>query len=129
MEANHRLQELLAEAGCGNAMFARWVNAVGRELGRQLGAGKAAGRWTYGKTTVARWLGGATPHWPTPVVIVEALSRRLGYQVTLAELGWKDRGVPVERAGDRSTLDSGGRARLEAVASLTGKDLERRTFL
>lgn len=120
MEPNGRLRERLDEADCGNAQFARWVNAIGAEQGVHL---------TYGKTSVARWLEGATPHWPTPRLVAEALSRKLGHQVAVSDLGWKDRSLPVERVSDGSGFDEAGEARLRAVAGLTGRDLERRTFL
>jgi hypothetical protein len=120
MPPNDRLRELLDEAGCSNAQLARWVNAVGEEQGLHL---------TYGKNSVARWLAGAEPHWPTAGLVVEAFSRNLGYEVVVSDLGWRDRGIPAGRSSDGSALEPTPAGGLRTVASLAGRDLERRTFL
>jgi hypothetical protein len=120
MAANRRLRELLDEAGCDQAQLARWVNAVGEERGQRV---------TYGKSAVTRWLQGAAPRWPTPSLVADALTRRLGYEVTVTELGWKDQGVPPSGTAHGTTLEKTAPRRLRAVAELAGKDLDRRAFL
>jgi hypothetical protein len=114
------LRRLLDEAGWSYAEFARWVNAVGEEHGLHL---------TYRKNAVTRWLAGAEPHWPTAAMVADALGRRLGCEVAVAELGWRDRGMPAGCDNDGSALEPSAEAGLRTVASLAGRDLERRTFL
>ncbi len=120
MRPNSRLRELLDEADCDYGQLARWVNAVGEERGLHL---------TYGKSSVSRWLDGAEPHWPSPSLIAEVLGRKVGYDVAVSDLGWKDRAVPAGRPGDGISLETTPRGSLRTLADLAGKDLERRTFL
>lgn len=122
MARNARLRELLDEAGCSNAQLARWVNDLGRER-------RPESRLTYGKTSVARWLGGSEPHWPTPSLVAEVLTRRLGYDVRIADLGWHDRALPRAAVADGLGLERSGILQLRTAADLVAKDLERRTFL
>ena len=120
MRPNSRLRELLEEADCDYGQLARWVNAVGKEHDLHL---------TYGKSSVSRWLDGVEPRWPTPRLVAEVLGRKVGYDVAVSDLGWKDRGLPAGGPGDGISLETTPRAILRTLASLAGKDLERRTFL
>jgi hypothetical protein len=120
MDGNERLRLLLDDADCRNAELARFVNAVGEERGLHL---------TYGKTAVARWLRGVTPHWPVPALVAEALSRKLGYEVGVTDLGWTDRGMATGRVNDGSVLDPSPDTTLRVVTDLARRDGERRSFL
>ncbi|GLW73724.1 Tat pathway signal protein [Kitasatospora phosalacinea] len=82
---NDSLRALLAEARWSAADLATEVNRAGWESGRPLG---------FDRSTVAHWLSGTRPRGTTPQLITEALSRRLGRVVTLAEAGL-DRTAPA----------------------------------
>jgi tetratricopeptide (TPR) repeat protein len=75
---NLRLRDALAEARWTGQQLASAVNAAGREIGLTL---------SFDRTAVAHWLAGTRPRSPTPNLIAEVFSRRLGHPVTPADLG------------------------------------------
>ncbi|MFJ9428723.1 hypothetical protein ACIRQY_03575 [Streptomyces sp. NPDC101490] len=75
---NQALRDLLAEAGMTAAELAAEVNRAGAETGRALG---------YDRSAVAHWLAGTRPRAAVLGLVTEALSRRLGREVTLRETG------------------------------------------
>ncbi|MFF8998336.1 tol-pal system YbgF family protein [Streptomyces achromogenes] len=75
---NEGLKRLLAEAGWTLGQLATAVNRAGDE---------AAVAVRSDKSNVSKWLGGHTPVEKVRPLILEALSRRLGRQVTHAEAG------------------------------------------
>ncbi|KPI14931.1 hypothetical protein OV450_8224 [Actinobacteria bacterium OV450] len=77
--SNERLRHLLREAGWTGEAFARAVNATAAEAGLSL---------RYQRPSVAQWLAGAVPRAPVPELIAEALSRRLGRVVSVADAGF-----------------------------------------
>ncbi|MFJ6699508.1 transcriptional regulator [Streptomyces sp. NPDC091272] len=79
-EPNQRLRAVMEEAGCSSTGLARRVNLCGAERGLDL---------RYDKTSVARWLRGQQPRGRAPVIIAEALERKLGRVVTAEEIGMR----------------------------------------
>ncbi|SHF58016.1 transcriptional regulator [Streptoalloteichus hindustanus] len=77
-QPNERLRAVMEEAGCSNTGLARRVNVCGAEHGLHL---------RYDKTSVARWLRGQQPRGRAPVIIAQALGRKLGRMVTVEEIG------------------------------------------
>lgn len=75
---NHRLRALLAESEWTQDAFARAIAVPGVEAGIRL---------RYDRASVAHWLRGSCPHPHIQALIAEALSRRLGRPVSVAELG------------------------------------------
>lgn len=78
---NGTLRVLLDETEWTQEAFARAIARLGGEAGVRL---------TYNRTSVARWLRGSRPAPRVQGFIAEALSRRLGRPVTVAELGMGD---------------------------------------
>lgn len=76
-----KLRRLMAEAGWSGEEFAKAVNAVGIEAGLTL---------HYGRASVTQWNAGSRPRDPVPRLMAEALSRRLGREITLATIGFDD---------------------------------------
>ncbi|MFF2749206.1 tetratricopeptide repeat protein [Kitasatospora sp. NPDC058048] len=109
-EPNHRLREAISAAGCTYESLAGAVRRVGAENGESLLTNKSA---------VAHWINGAQPAGQVGQYIAEALSRRSGRRVTLAELGFAS---PEESLA--ASIDP-----VEAAANLGRADVERRTFL
>jgi hypothetical protein len=91
---NGRLRVLIAETGWTGHALAEAVNAVGREAGVPL---------RYDRSSVAHWLTGTRPPAHVRVFVAEALSRRLGRVVPVADTGLGEaaaaggRGRPVTR--------------------------------
>jgi hypothetical protein len=83
---NSELRSLLAEARWSGSTLAREVNRLGDENRLRLG---------YERSSVSRWLCGTRPRDPVPVLIAEALGRKLGRTVTLAAIGFGDHDVEV----------------------------------
>ncbi|MBP0458548.1 hypothetical protein [Streptomyces montanisoli] len=77
-DANDGLKSLLQEAGWTQVELAAAVNRVAAEA-------QVDGRCD--KSNVNKWLGGTVPRARLRPLVVEALSRRLGRPVTLAEAG------------------------------------------
>ncbi|MCX4238859.1 hypothetical protein [Streptomyces ortus] len=75
---NTQLSQYLAEAGWSCAELARHVNELGREQGTTL---------SYDRTTVAHWLRGSRPRPPVPLLVAQALSRRIGRLIHAADTG------------------------------------------
>lgn len=78
--SNTALAALIAEAGISHASLARQVN----HLGRQNAHGGLDLR--YDSSSVHRWLRGAAPAPPAPVLIAAVLSRKLGRSVEAVQL-------------------------------------------
>lgn len=77
---NARLAAVIAEAGLSHAQVARAFVRVAQESDAREFSGVA-------RSHVSHWVGGSTPSGRAPVILCEALSRRLGRTVTLAEIG------------------------------------------
>lgn len=75
---NDRLAAVMREADLSRKALARLVRAIAAEHSDEI---------TCSHTTVGRWLDGSRPRVSTARYITEALSRRLGRRVTLADLG------------------------------------------
>jgi tetratricopeptide (TPR) repeat protein len=75
-QPNQALRDLLAEAGWSGATLARQANVVAGEIGLTL---------ALDRRSVSHWLGGRRPRSPVPELVAEALSRRLGRPVTVAD--------------------------------------------
>ncbi|HEV8562405.1 MAG TPA: hypothetical protein VGR06_39300 [Actinophytocola sp.] len=75
---NDHLRALLGRTRWSHEGLARAVNNVGAEVGLVL---------SYDRTAVAHWLSGTCPRGETPGLIAEALSRRLGRALTVADIG------------------------------------------
>jgi len=88
---NTRLASLLDETGYRQGEFARLVNRVGTETGRPL---------RYDQSAVSHWLSGATPMPRTQPVVLEALARKLGRQVTAFDAGFTQRPAPPAQQHD-----------------------------
>jgi hypothetical protein len=80
-------------------------------------------------TSVRRMLDGAQPHWPVPRLVVAALSRRLGREVSLAECGFTPSTVTASEHVDGLHCAGTLVGTVRTVASLSGQDLNRRRFL
>jgi hypothetical protein len=101
---NRSLATLLATAGWDNGRLARAVNRTGLESGLAL---------SYDKTAVSHWLSGTMPRPPVRPVIAEALSRRLGRPVTVAEAGFATGTAPDSAPDPVSGLLDLGRADMD----------------
>ncbi|GFE25752.1 Tat pathway signal protein [Streptomyces nigrescens] len=115
---NERLAAVIAESNWSHSQVALAVVRLGRENGvRECAA--------IGRSHVSKWVGGTRPSGQVPLILCEALSRRLGRVVTLDEVGLAD-----PSSAPCGALDW----RTDAVASLVdlGRvdvDLERRQLL
>jgi tetratricopeptide (TPR) repeat protein len=104
-QPNLRLRDALAEAAWTGQQLATAVNAAGREIGLTL---------SFDRTAVAHWLAGTRPRSPTPKLIAEVFSRRLGHPVTPADLGL----IPAT-AGAAPVPAGGSGSRLVSTEALT----------
>lgn len=116
---NNGLRNLLIEAELSNAGLARAVVVAGAKEGVHLGTNA---------TSVKRMLNGCQPRWPVPRLVAKALSRRLGFPVSVSDCGFADRDEPAD------TFDAFRRAAtidgtIAIVAELSGRDIKRRNFL
>ncbi|MQS11978.1 tetratricopeptide repeat protein [Streptomyces kaniharaensis] len=109
-EPNQRLREAISTVGWTYEALANAVRRIGAENGETLLTNKSA---------VAHWINGTQPAGQVGRYIAEALSRRSGRRITLAELGFA---TPEESFAVSSDP-------VEAVANLGRADVERRTFL
>ncbi|MCZ7416627.1 MULTISPECIES: hypothetical protein [unclassified Streptomyces] len=75
---NARLQSLLEAADWNRTQLARAVRRVAAENGRRL---------SCDHSTVSRWLAGTRPRPPADELLLEALTRRLGYPVSGRDAG------------------------------------------
>jgi hypothetical protein len=115
---NERLDALLREAGWSRAQAASAFNRVAQENNFPNYA-------SIGRSHISMWVGGTKPAGQAPVLLCQALSRRLRRIVTPDELGFEVPGTSVQTALDwhvdpLTTLVDLGRADLDA---------ERRNFL
>ncbi|HET9658452.1 MAG TPA: hypothetical protein VFP72_24075, partial [Kineosporiaceae bacterium] len=115
---NERLDALLREAGWSRAQAATAFNRVAKERDFLNCA-------NIGRSHISMWVGGTKPTGQAPMILCQALSRRLRRIVTPAELGFAVPGASMQDAMDwqadpLTTLVDLGRADLDA---------ERRTFL
>lgn len=97
---NRALRALLEETEWTQAAFARALSRLGAEIGIQL---------RYDRTSVAHWLRGSRPDPRVQHLIAEALSRRLGRPVAVADLGMADgRATPstLSTPGDGRRADT-----------------------
>lgn len=78
---NDLLRALLKEARWTGHNFSLAVNRVAADAGARL---------HYDRTSVSHWLSGTRPHPPVPAFAAEALTRRLGRPVSVAETGMAD---------------------------------------
>ncbi|MDH6139468.1 MULTISPECIES: transcriptional regulator [Kitasatospora] len=78
---NLKLSALLAETRWGLGDFARAVNRLGTETGRRL---------KYDESAVSHWLSGTRPMAKYQPIVLEALTRKLGRQITAFEAGFAD---------------------------------------
>ncbi|MEV0616573.1 hypothetical protein AB0I81_24875 [Nonomuraea sp. NPDC050404] len=85
---NEALHALIRQAAWNGQGLAEAVNAVGREANFPL---------AYTRSSAGQWLAGMVPRRPVPHIVAEALSRRLGRQVTTAEAGF---GESAQEDGD-----------------------------
>jgi hypothetical protein len=76
---NAALGRLLEESGLTETQFARAVNRVAAESGVSV---------RYDQPSVSQWLNGTIPRAVVRPFVAEALSRRLGRPVTLADVGF-----------------------------------------
>ncbi|GGO67081.1 hypothetical protein [Nonomuraea cavernae] len=79
-EPNHQLAAVMARADCSNKGLARRVQDVATHHGTDL---------RCDHVSVKRWLDGMHPRGLTPHFIAEALSRKLGEQVSVREIGMR----------------------------------------
>ncbi|WP_424186703.1 tetratricopeptide repeat protein [Actinokineospora sp. G85] len=79
--SNEALRALLKEARWTSHNFAAAVNRVAAEAGLTL---------RYDRTAVSHWLSGSRPRPPVPTLLAEAMSRRLGRHIAVAETGMAD---------------------------------------
>ncbi|WP_433358589.1 hypothetical protein [Streptosporangium sp. CA-115845] len=115
--ANHELDALIAESGLSHAALARQVV--------HLGATEHGLRLAYDYRSIGRWLKGAVPDPPSPVLLAQVLSRALGRALTVHQLGFHH--------GDkiRQSLSISARpaATVNAVTELWRSAVERRAFM
>jgi hypothetical protein len=78
---NEKLRALVNEARWTNHNFAKAVNRVAAETGTTL---------HYDRTTVSHWLSGSRPRGPMTAFVTEALTRRLGRLISVADTGLGD---------------------------------------
>lgn len=114
------LRELVEEAGFTHRELARWVNALAERRGQHLGC-------TH--TSVARWLAGAQPRWPIPTLLTEAVSRKLGYEVSMHDLGLTDRRPPATDPCEAVVVSRTVADARRVTTDLSGRDMKRRNFL
>lgn len=79
-KGNERLAALIAEARWSHAQVANGFRRVAAESGAREFA-------SVGRSHVSHWVAGSTPSGWGPVILAEALSRRLGRVVTIDEIG------------------------------------------
>ncbi|UWE10821.1 sporulation protein [Actinacidiphila bryophytorum] len=99
-EPNHRLAAVMAEAGASNKGLARRVRDAALRHGAHVGTTHVA---------VQRWLDGSGIQPETAAYVAEALSSKLGRQVTPADLGFTGvstpRQLPAGVPGYAASLD------------------------
>jgi hypothetical protein len=117
-EPNHRLQQLVAEAGFTHKGLARRLNDLGRARG-------IAGL-RYDHSSVVRWIGGQQPRGPVPCLLAEVFALRLGRAITAESLGMSPVPVPLDIGQEFPHTWQEGVA---TVTALWRADVDRRKFL
>ena len=112
---NAALRGLLSSSGLTYDALARAVTQIARENDDQV--------VRPNRSAIHRWLGGAVPEAGSRQYISEALSRRLGRTVSVAELGW-----PTEDSDAQLGLHL-AKDPVTSLSDLANSDLRRRTFL
>lgn len=112
-ERNEVLEGLLAETGWSRAEAASAVVRTAREVGAE-----KLYRTTH--SHISKWVAGHHPRGRAPRILAEALSRRLGREIAVAEIG-----LGVEAAVGAVEWDADS---VTALAEL-GEDVHRREFI
>lgn len=112
MEPNRRLAEVMRRADCTNKGLARRVADVAAAHGVEVG---------YSHVNVRRWLDGVQPRGMTPTFIAEALARKLGSPVSLADIGMQAADCLQLTAG--SSYPAELAESIAAIAALVRADL------
>lgn len=115
---NEQLRTLIDEARFSNKGLARRVV--------DLAAARGVNHLRHDHTSVLRWLAGEQPREPTPELIADILSERLGRRVGTAELGMADSDTATDIGLDLPMTWSEG---VHSATALWRADLERRRFL
>lgn len=114
---NHELQALIEDCDVSHAAIARQVVLLGRtDYGLRL---------AYDYRSVGRWLRGAVPDPPAPKLLASVLTRMLGRQVTIHDLGFHN-GDSIRQS---LMLHSGPADTVGAVTQLWRAAVERRAFM
>lgn len=119
-DRNTRLASLIAETGFTYAGLADQANKLGWATHNV--------RLGHDKSSVSHWLRGRVPHPPTPELVAAVLTARLGYEVTVEDIGLQREVRGTERADGFVVADS-PQGTAQAVATLTGSDMRRRDLL
>ncbi|MEV4383560.1 hypothetical protein [Streptosporangium sp. NPDC049644] len=114
---NHELNALIVECGLSHAALARQVV--------HLGATEHGLRLAYDYRSVGRWLRGAVPDPPSPVLLAQVLSRALGRALTVHQLGFHQ-GDKIRQSLSISACPA---ATVTAVTELWRSAVERRAFM
>ncbi|MET8680029.1 hypothetical protein ABZW18_21200 [Streptomyces sp. NPDC004647] len=113
-QPNEALRAVLRESGLSYELLARRVRTIAAENGdRSLRTNSAA---------VTQWVKGTPPQPSTAAYVTEALSRKLGRLVTLAEIG-------LPSTEDADTSLSLAQDPVASLAHLGRADVDRRRFL
>lgn len=95
---NHRLAALMKLANMSNKGLARRVCEIAAEHGQSV---------NYGHANVKRWLDGVQPRGMTPYFVAQAIGRKLGRAVSVAEIGMVppegNHPVPADRYAEHLT--------------------------
>jgi hypothetical protein len=114
---NEMLAALLAEAQCSRSALARDV--------RDLATARCVADVRCDHVDVGRWLQGMVPRGPKPVLIAEALGRRLGRALSLGDLGFTST-QPLTLA---LTFAETRETTIRTARTLWTEDLRRADFL
>jgi hypothetical protein len=114
---NELLAALLDEAGCSRSTLARDI--------RELAARRGLEDIRCDHVDVGRWLKGMVPRGAKPVLIAEALGRRLGRVIALSDLGFGS-GPPVTLG---LSFSESRDTTIRSSRSLWTEDLRRSDFL
>ncbi|GAA1709478.1 hypothetical protein GCM10009745_66730 [Kribbella yunnanensis] len=114
---NELFAELLAEAQCSRSALARDI--------RELAAARGLQDVRCDHVDVGRWLRGMVPRGAKPVLIAEALGRRLGRALSLSDLGFTS-GQPLTLG---LSFAESRDATIRTARTLWTEDLRRADFL
>jgi hypothetical protein len=116
-QPNTRLADLIAEAGVSHLGLAKRIGEIAKEWGEPV---------QPAHTQVARWIEGQKPRGATPALIAEALSRKLGRRITLADIGLA--GTSTSPEVGLTCADTPDQL-VQVLTELWTADTRRRTFL